>query len=69
MQSKYTKSQRVIAIIGIILLIALYIITLVSAIFATKATANLFRGCIIASVLIPLMIFGYIKIAKLLTGR
>lgn len=66
---KRGKFERIAAWIGIILLIALYITTLISAILATPATAALFKVSVFASALIPLMIFGYIKLVKLLTGR
>jgi magnesium-transporting ATPase (P-type) len=68
-QSKYTKSQRIAAFIGIILLIALYIVTLISAITTSPAAPALFRACMFASALIPLSIFCYIKIGRLLSGR
>ena len=66
---KHGKIERIAAWIGIFLLIALYVTTLISAILATPATAALFKVSVVASALIPLMIFGYIKLAKLLTGR
>ena len=68
-EKKYTKSQRVVAWIGIILLAILYLATLISAILATPVTYTLFRMCLIATVLLPLTIFGYIKIYSLFTGR
>ncbi len=67
--SRFKKTKRIAAWVGIILLAALYLTTIISAIIATPATGTLFIMCIVGSVLIPLMIFGYIKLAKLLTGR
>ncbi len=68
-KSKYTKSQRIVAMIGAILLILLYLVTMVSAIFTTSATPELFKACLFASFLIPLMILCYIKIGRLLSDR
>ena len=69
MDKKYTKLQRIFAIVGVILLLLLYIVTLICAVFATPATLPLFKACILSTVLIPLMIFGYIKIGRILTRR
>ncbi len=68
-QSRYTKSQRIAAWTGIFLLAALYILTLISAVITSPAAPALFRGCLFASVLIPLVIFCYIKLGRLLSGR
>lgn len=68
-KSKYTKSQRIAAIIGAILLVLLYIVTMISAIFTSAATPGLFKACLFGSFLIPCMIFCYIKIGRLLSGR
>lgn len=68
-KSKYTKSQRIFALCGVALLLLLYAVTFISAFFTTPATQTLFKGCLFASFLIPLMIFAYIKIGRLLSGR
>lgn len=68
-KSKYTKPQRIVALCGVLLIVLLYIITLISAIFTSPAAPALFRGSLFASFLIPLMIFCYIKISRLLSGR
>ncbi|MCH5252063.1 MAG: hypothetical protein J1F22_03725 [Lachnospiraceae bacterium] len=61
----YTKGQRIFAIIGVILLLALYIITFVAALTTSPAAPALFKACIGASMLIPLMLWCYIRFAKL----
>lgn len=68
-QPKYTKTQRIVALIGVILLALLYIATLISAIIATPATPQLFKMCLLASFIIPLVIWGYSKVVKFLTDR
>jgi hypothetical protein len=63
--SKYTKGQRILAMTGVILLALLYIATLISALLATPATHTLFRVSILSSILVPLLIWGYMLVAKM----
>ncbi len=64
-QSRYTKGQRIAACVGVALLVGLYLITLVAAITTSPATPELFKACIGASILIPIMLWCYIRFAKL----
>lgn len=56
----YSKKQRIAALIGIILLAALYLLTLVSAIFDLDGSGNLFKTCLFATVALPILIWVYI---------
>lgn len=47
-ESSYPKGVRIAAIIGVIFLVALYIVTLIAGITTSKAAAELFK-----SVLVP----------------
>lgn len=64
-RSSYTKGQRIAAMVGAVLLVLLYIITLISAITTSPATPELFKMCIGASILLPIMFWLYIRFAKL----
>ena len=64
-RSSYTKGQRIVAMIGVVLLLALYIVTLVAALTTSPATPELFKMCIGASILLPIMFWLYIRFAKL----
>ena len=68
-RSSYTKGQRIAAMIGVILLLLLYIVTLISAITTSPATPELFKMCIGASILLPIMFWLYIRFAKLFMER
>ncbi|MDK2807722.1 MAG: hypothetical protein PWP24_455 [Clostridiales bacterium] len=63
------KSQRIVAVIGIIVLVSLYIATLISAIFTTPATKGLFMACIFSTVAIPVMIYAYMLVYRLLKKK
>lgn len=56
----YSKKQRIAALAGIILLAALYLLTLVSAIFNLDGSGNLFKTCLFATVALPILIWLYI---------
>lgn len=64
-QSSYTKGQRIFAMVGVIVLVLLYLITLISAITTSPKTPELFKMCIGASILLPIMFWLYIRFAKL----
>lgn len=68
-KSTRPKSQRIVALCGVILLALLYISSIICAILATPAYQTMFKISLISTILIPLVIFGYIKIAKIFTGR
>lgn len=66
--SKIT-SKQIVAWIGIILLLALYVITLIVAIFDTSSSGKLFGLCLFATVAVPLLIWIYTWMYGKLTGR
>lgn len=68
-QSSYTKGQRIVAMIGVIFLVVLYLITLVSAIMTSPAAPELFKMCIGSSILLPIMFWLYIRFAKMFMDR
>ena len=70
-QNKKTKmtSKQIFAIIGIILLVLLYVVTLFAAIFDSSASHVLFATCLLATVAIPLLIWLYTWMFGKLTNR
>ena len=65
----YSKKQRIAALIGIALLLLLYIATLVCAIFDFDGNGKLFSICLYATIVIPLVPWGYIWIYGKLTDK
>ena len=63
--SSYTKGQRIIALVGVVILLLLYVVTLISAITTSPKTPELFKMCIGAPILLPIMFWLYIRFAKL----
>lgn len=60
------KAKRIMAIIGIIILVGLYITTLLLAIFGNEHTTSWFMACIAATVIVPIMMYVYSWLYKLL---
>ena len=63
------KVKRMLAIIGIILLVSLYVITLVLALTDDPNTMAVFRASLYCTFLIPVLIWAYTFIYKLLKNK
>ena len=66
---KKVTSKQVVALIGVILLVLLYIVTLIVAIFDNSDSGRWFMSCIVATVAVPLLIWIYTWMYGKLTGR
>lgn len=62
-------SRRLAALIGVVLLVMLYIVTLVVAIVDTSSSGEWFRICLFATVAVPLLIWIYTWMYGKLTDR
>lgn len=58
------KSKRILAIIGIVMLVSLYVVSLISAIFATETSATLFKVSIFCTIIIPLLLYAYMMLCR-----
>ena len=65
-ESSYPKGVRIAAIIGVIFLVALYIVTLIAGITTSKAAPELFKMCIGSSILLPILFWLYIQFTAFL---
>jgi heme/copper-type cytochrome/quinol oxidase subunit 2 len=59
------KIKQILAIAGALLLVGLYLATLVLAITDNSATMNVFFASIVATVIIPVLIWAYTMIYRL----
>jgi hypothetical protein len=53
------KYSRILAIIGVILLIALYLSTLFFALFDRSESLWMLKASIICTIIIPILLYGY----------
>ncbi len=59
------KTKRILAIIGVILLVALYGSTLLFAFIDTIKSLGLFKASVALTILIPVLLYAYSLIYKL----
>ena len=63
------KLKRILALIGAILLICMYAATLVFALIDSPTADALLKASIAATILIPVLLYAFIVIARLLKDR
>lgn len=63
------KMKQILAIIGVILLVGMYACTLIFALIGSPASMALLRASIAATVIIPVLLYAYILIARLVKGK
>ena len=68
-KSSYTKGQRICAMIVVVVLVALYVVTLIAGITTSPAAPELFKMSLGASILLPILFWCYIRFAKLFGGK
>lgn len=66
---KKMTSKQVVAIIGIVLLVLMYIVTLIVAIVDTSASGRMFGICLLSTFAIPLLIWIYTWMYGKMTGK
>ncbi len=59
------KVKRISAIVGAVLIASMYLISLISAFFATEQAPGLFLASIFCTIVIPIMIYAFIMVYKL----
>ena len=63
------KAQRILALIGIIVLVGLYITTFVASIINTEFSQQLFTASLYCTVIIPIMLYAYSLIYKVVKNK
>ncbi|HWT76480.1 MAG TPA: hypothetical protein VN258_17420 [Mobilitalea sp.] len=58
------KVKRIAAIIGIVLISSMYLISFISAFFASKYSSGLFLASIFSTIVIPIMLWWFITVYK-----
>lgn len=68
-KSSYPKGVRIIALIGVVFLLVLYVVTFIAAFTTSSLTPELFRMCVGSTILLPIMFWLYIRFAKLFMNK
>ncbi len=61
--------KKIIAIIGIVILCGLYIATLIAALFTSPQTPQLFKACVYATIVVPVMFYAYLLMYRVLKKK
>lgn len=67
--SSYPKGVRIVALVGVVLLVLLYAVTLIAGLTTSPASPELFKACLGASILLPIMLWCYMFLAKAWMGK
>ncbi len=68
-KSGMDKLKRIGALIVVIILVALYLVTLVLAFMQSPEAKLLFQGCIIATIGLPVILYAMMLVWKFLSGK
>lgn len=66
---KIKRHKQIAAITGIILLVGMYLVTLILALCRFEGSFELFMGCLLCTVFIPVLLWIYIWIYGMLTRK
>lgn len=58
------KVKQISAMAGIVIIVSMYIISIISAIFASEYAPGLFLASIFSTLVIPIMIYGFMAVYK-----
>ena len=63
----YEKIKRILALIGVILLLGIYLVTLILAFVDPTASKDWLKAAVSATLVIPVLLYGYILVYRILT--
>ncbi len=63
------KFKRIGALVVVFLLVSLYLTTLVLAFIDGEQARQMFKGCVIATVAFPILLYAYILMFRIFKGR
>lgn len=63
------KVRQTLAILGVIILVALYLLTLFAALFDSSDTMQFFFASVVATVIIPALLWAYTFIYRLIKKK
>ena len=67
--NKKINSKQIVAIVGVVILVLMYLVTLVVAFIDTSVSGRLFAMCLFASFAIPFLIWIYAWLYQKITQR
>ena len=58
------KAKKILAIICVVLLLAMYVVTFIMSILDSSATMYMFKGCVALTIFVPVVAYIYICLHK-----
>lgn len=68
-QKTFLKVRRITAWVGIIILAGLYASTIILALIGTETSRTLLKFSILSTFVLPVLMYGYILMYRVLKGR
>lgn len=68
-ENRKMTSKQIVAWIGIIALVAMYVVTLIVAIINPGEGGRLFQACLVATIAVPLLVWIYVWMYGKLKGK
>lgn len=68
-QETFLKVRRITAWVGVIVLVCLYASTIILALINTEASRTLLKFSILSTFVLPVLMYGYILMYRVLKGR
>ena len=63
------KVKRILAWIGVLVLVGLYLTTFIASIFQSEFSSNLFIASLYCTVIVPIMLYVYMLVYKVLKKK
>lgn len=63
------KLKRILALMGVVILAGLYLCTLIFSMMGGELAMGLFRASVFCTVAVPIMLYVYMMVYKVLRGR
>lgn len=60
------KGKRIAAVIGIVVLVGMYLVTLVAAVTSSPSSPQLFKASLYCTMVVPVLLYGYQLIYRVL---
>ncbi len=57
-------AKRIVSLIAVVILAAMYVATLICAILATPGAQSMFIGCLVLTVVIPILLWVFLTLYK-----
>ena len=67
MRNRMKKMKRILALIGVVLLLSLYVVSFVAALTANPHSRDFFMLSVIATIAIPIIIYAYMVLYRIFT--